>query len=543
MKPSFFMGAALLGFIVFSADSALGQGPDGTRDKIKQLESQMARLERGRQSDLSWISQHVATLQALSDSMGRPGVDGEIETRLKRLEEELKNLKVATSSDRSIEVIDSLSAALALLSSDRRDTQNHRSPLLVDSLSLELGSLMERMSALLIREEERAEVAPSLQVQPTQLPVTFTGQIRPRFESRGFGSEAKPDDWFTSMRVRGTLSADLDDGVSVVVQFQDVRLWGEETNTLGDFRADNLDLHQGYLQVTQIGGRSLSARVGRQVVAFGGQRLVGAVEWAQQGRAFDGGRISIGSDGPRMEVIGIRISESSAPSVTTDASLFGAYATVPKIGSGDLDVYALHNRASGDATTTQTTVGGRWYGHRKAVTFRLESSFQTGTRTGVGVSAYMIGARVGRSIFGGRGTVTAWYDFLSGDDPSDEKTQAFSTLFATNHKFYGFADLFLNIPVQTGGHGLQDFALKFSAKTSDRTKVGLDLHSFYAARVGVLSTGHFADEADLTLSFKFSKQLSIVGGLSRVVPRDGLKEIGRSSVNKTFTFLMTNVVF
>ncbi len=31
------------------------------------------------------------------------------------------------------------------------------------------------------------------------------------------------------------------------------------------------------------------------------------------------------------------------------------------------------------------------------------------------------------------------------------------TLFATNHKFYGFADLFLNIPRDTAGRGLRDF--------------------------------------------------------------------------------------
>ena len=39
--------------------------------------------------------------------------------------------------------------------------------------------------------------------------------------------------------------------------------------------------------------------------------------------------------------------------------------------------------------------------------------------------------------------------------------KVFDTLFTTNHKFYGLADLFLNIPLQTDGRGLQDLAVKW----------------------------------------------------------------------------------
>ena len=37
----------------------------------------------------------------------------------------------------------------------------------------------------------------------------------------------------------------LPKNLSAFVQIQDVRLWGSESNTLGDFSADGLDLHQG----------------------------------------------------------------------------------------------------------------------------------------------------------------------------------------------------------------------------------------------------------------------------------------------------------
>jgi len=53
--------------------------------------------------------------------------------------------------------------------------------------------------------------------------------------------------------------------------------------------------------------------------------------------------------------------------------------------------------------------------------------------------------------------LSAGVDYLSGDDGEDEtKYKVFNTLYATNHKFYGFMDYFLNLPVHTYGKGLMD---------------------------------------------------------------------------------------
>jgi len=121
--------------------------------------------------------------------------------------------------------------------------------------------------------------------------VELNGQIRPRTEMRDLGGD---DDRvaFTSMRVRAGFLASLERSVNVFVQFQDVRLWGEETSTLADFSADNLDLHQGYLELGFGEDGQITAKVGRQETNLGGQRLVGAVGWTPQGRSFDGVRVT-----------------------------------------------------------------------------------------------------------------------------------------------------------------------------------------------------------------------------------------------------------
>ena len=110
--------------------------------------------------------------------------------------------------------------------------------------------------------------------------IVWGGQIRPRYEFRD--PFANNYDSFTSMRVRTQMVTSLDSDVDLMIQLQDVRLWGEEKNTLTDYSADKFDLHQGYVHLKKLGDGDHSLKIGRQIVALGGQRLIGAVEWTQK---------------------------------------------------------------------------------------------------------------------------------------------------------------------------------------------------------------------------------------------------------------------
>lgn len=68
-------------------------------------------------------------------------------------------------------------------------------------------------------------------------------------------------DSFTSMRVRAAIAAQLEGRVKVFIQLQDVRLFGEEGDTKGDYRADNFDLHQGYLELGDFPGGDVPGRL------------------------------------------------------------------------------------------------------------------------------------------------------------------------------------------------------------------------------------------------------------------------------------------
>jgi hypothetical protein len=371
--------------------------------------------------------------------------------------------------------------------------------------------------------------------------VTFGAQVRPRTEYRN--PVGGGDDAFTSMRVRAYLNADLKQDIRVFVQVQDVRLWGEESNTLGDFEADNFDLHQGFIELGSSNDH-LMARVGRQEMNLGGQRLVGAVDWTQQGRSFDGLRARAGGPWGGITLFGYQLTDATAPGMD-DAVFLGAHGEIKNIAGGSLGLYALYDHADVTlANTNQGTLGARLAGMASGVVYRGEVYFQTGDRGGADVEAFMVGARVGTQFAEGKGRVTAWYDYLSGDDdPTDNTTKVFNTLFATNHKFYGFADLFLNIPAHTADLGLQDIALKGSYAVRDDLTIGADLHIFHLAKQGLLTTKHLGEEVDLTGRYRYSPNLSFIGGVSYVFAADALSEIGRLSEDMTWAYIMLNAAF
>ena len=372
--------------------------------------------------------------------------------------------------------------------------------------------------------------------------VTLGGQLRPRYEFRD--PTATGSDGFTSMRARATLSARLERNVRVFVQLQDVRLWGEEENTLTDFRADNLDLHQGYLELRSSGSERLSLRLGRQELNLGEQRLIGAVDWTQQARSFDGVRLGINGDFGSVDAFGYVLGDATAPNIQQDRSLLGLYVHIDRLGLGTLDIYGFLNQVEDIAETEQTTLGLRFAGQQSVITYRAEVSYQTGKRSGQDVAAFMLAGQIGASLAGGKAGLTLWYDYLSGDDdPSDSDIKVFDTLFATNHLFYGLADLFLNIPVHTAGLGLQDAAVKGTYAPIPELRLNADVHSFFLAKEGAFTSRHLGEEIDLTAVHRYSQNVTLVGGLSRVFAATTMTALGRTTDDQTWAYLMVNAVF
>ncbi len=368
-------------------------------------------------------------------------------------------------------------------------------------------------------------------------------EVRPRYELRNPAGSGGVDE-FTSMRVRLGLAAVLDESLTIFAQIQDVRLWGEESSPLLDYRADNLDLHQGYFRYRNDWLDGVGVTVGRMEVTFGGERLVGTVNWTQQGQSFDGVRLDVRHGVVDAALVAYRIADESAPTASADIELYGAYGTLSEVVPGSLDMYWLYDRTEGAVASGQHTLGARWlFQAPGGLAGRLEGTFQTGSRGAADVSAFLVGARLGRAFSADRFGVTLWYDYVSGDDPSTPRSEVFHTLYATNHRFYGLADVFLDIPSHTGGSGLQDVAVKLSWRPMDDLSLGAEAHAFRAAERRSLTGARFGEEVDLTATHAISEYLTASAGFSYVFQAPPLGEIGRLSEDLSWLYLMLSAAF
>lgn len=208
-----------------------------------------------------------------------------------------------------------------------------------------------------------------------------------------------------------------------------------------------------------------------------------------------------------------------------------------------MDAYGLYNHVGAGGGTDQATLGARVVGTGR-VAYRAEAAYQFGERGGREVGAYLLGGRIGTTMADGRLGLTLWYDYLSGSaNPAEGKVRVFDTLFGTNHKYYGYADFFTNIPVHTAGRGLQDLALKSNIKLSDDVVLGLDLHSFHLARAAGLPSGRLGEELDLTAKWRLSRRLELSGGVLHLRGGEALRALGRLDGNRATSYLMLNTTF
>lgn len=368
------------------------------------------------------------------------------------------------------------------------------------------------------------------------------GQIRPRYEARDPGTD-QGSITFTSMRSRVDFTVPLESWFTAFIQVQDVRFWGEEEGTLDD-DADGLDVHQAWVDIGSARA-PLGVRVGRQEVSFGGERLVGALDWAPQARAFDGVVARAAANGFRTDLFGFQLGDADVDPDGRDEAFYGSWTAWTPMPGHTLHLHVLWNRDEGVVETDQWTPGLRYEGRAGAADYRIQGAWQTGERRGLDVEdAWLLAARLGAPVAEGRGHVALWYDHLSGDDGTTPgATSAFHTLFATNHKFYGYADLFTDIPAHTQGRGLRDLAVKTRWTGGSPWTVTLDLHHFRVAEDRDLGSARLGEEIDLTLGRTLASGARLSGGLAWVGSGDALAELRNIEEDVLFGYVMLDVVF
>jgi len=404
---------------------------------------------------------------------------------------------------------------------------------------LETATLVEDVEKYLEAHEARG-ASGSTDLLPGGMAIRVSGEIRIREEvkdrvySPGDPAGARSFE-LTRMRTRLRFDVDVLEDLGVVIELQDIRVWGDEGSTTGD--SEGVDLKRAMIVFRDVGGAPLTVEAGRFVMAYGDQRLIGHLEWFDQGRTYDGLRALYHPEDWWVDGFFVRVRETVTPA--DDQWFAGVYG-----GRGPVEAYALlfadDRAAAGEAgldDTMFTTLGFRVHDRRGAFDYTVEVAFQAGDVNGDDLSAFGLVVEGGFTFEDapGKPRVALLAAYATGDDdPADGDQGTFQTLFPTNHLHYGRVDVL-------GWGNLLDLAATVKASPSRSLTLLLEFHYFRVAEEegpwihaggGVIRTGapgageELGSEIDFTVIWKPNARLSFLFQYGVFFPGDFVERTG-----------------
>lgn len=384
--------------------------------------------------------------------------------------------------------------------------------------------------------------------------MTLTGELRPRFEYlHGFGSPAdtlQKSAQFIHQRTRLNFGYKADK-FKIGIVLQDVRVWGNQSQlNLGD-GGGSFGIHEGWAEYYFT--KKISMKLGRQEISYDDQRILGAVDWAQQGRSHDAFVLKF-TDSTFAAHAGVAYNQNATSTVGTSYSTAKSYKEMQylwlnkQIKSINISLLALNvgqqSPVNINSTRYVTTAGTRVEYKTKSLFAGINFYYQMGddmTLTTKGepkkVAAMLGGLDVAYTIKE-KFTVGLGYEYISGQSQTDTTTaykninHSFNPVFGTNHKFNGYMDYYY-----VGNHinnvGLQDIILRLKYKTK-KWNIALDFHEFMTTAdvldtKELVATGKYTamnsslgTEIDLTFGYNLSDNVVLTAGYSHYLATETL---------------------
>lgn len=386
----------------------------------------------------------------------------------------------------------------------------------------------------------------------------FSGELRAREE--GFlGNKFQPgnDDMYLLQRIRLGFQVQPTSWLKFFVQGQDARVSFTDKIAPAPPYQDSADLRQAYVQFGGAESQLLDIRVGRQELAFGEERLVGAGNWGNVSRVFDAVRVGVHHGKYRLDAF------SSSVVVPRDHqfdrhldgdNLHGLYgdigAWIPRSKVQPFLFWRLAPVAGAESGLREKldtkTYGVRWNGDLpRKVEYTMEIAGQAGSTGGDTTRAWAGFWRIGKQFE----SVALQPHFrlevnhASGDsNPTDGRHETFDVLYPTPHDKYGLAD-------QVGWKNVNHIG--FIAEVSPRRSLILQAkaHDWWlaSARDGLYNAGgallvrdpsglsgkHIGEEIDFQVLWAAPGNVAIGGGIGHMFTGSFLK---RTTPGSSYTF-------
>lgn len=416
--------------------------------------------------------------------------------------------------------------------------------------------------------QQPAPTAPPLpnrlnEVLPAWLRVR--GEFRERmegFESSGFVSGRDDVYWLSRFRFNATVTPTR--LLSFQVQAQDARVSRKTVGPTGTPFAAPIDLRTGFADFGDAKS-TVAARLGRQELVFGEQRLVGHVSWLNAARTFDGAKVTVRRSAFQVDAFAtsvVRILGDEFDRSGNGNRFAGAYLTAPKVVPlGSVEPFVFYRRdvnlraeTGPNGSLSQTTIGVKLAGRLPArFDYGIEMAAQRGSLGMDDVNTWA-GHWQLRRTFAGTAVprLIGEYNFASGDsNPADGVRGTFDQLYPTGHDKYGLAD-------QVGWRNIHHLRAGFEITPLKATPVTANYHSWWlaenrdglyaasGAQIARVASGaasrHVGQEIDLQIARPLTPQIQMAAGYAHIFTGHFLKQ-ATTGASYSHPYVMVTYVF
>ncbi|MDO6818065.1 alginate export family protein [Zobellia sp. 1_MG-2023] len=391
-----------------------------------------------------------------------------------------------------------------------------------------------------------------LTIQFASAQFVLDGEFKPRTEYRnGFGSiipDALDPGFAIATRLR--LNAGYQtEAFKFYMSLQDVMVWGENRQLKPEDSNNSFSVFQAWADIKLAEG--FSTKIGRQMLVYDDQRILGGVDWAMQARNHDAALLQY-KKGKFMMDLGLAFNQDFTATTGNPGgfqSVGTAYNTTGFFSYKSMQYLYLRHKgeafsASGlimnngfqnftgdadaqvaDGVSNLVTLGTHLNYKKGSFGAALNAYLQTGERqNSIDVSgAYLLGLdltyKVSKGVSLGLGA-----EIISGNDTSTtDKTEAFFPLYGTNHKFNGFMDYFY-----VGNHansvGLTDIHASAKFALGETSSLMVKVLNFSGEQELPSGEKSLGTEVDLVFAKTF-KGYGLAIGYSQMFASDGMYEL------------------
>lgn len=343
------------------------------------------------------------------------------------------------------------------------------------------------------------------------------GKLETRYRYEQVSEEGKPEDATAhTLRTRLSYETGAVKGVSAMVEFEHNQAIGGNDDYYDGVSGDsstyptiadpqNTEVNQAYIRVRAIPDTDI--KIGRQVVKIGNERFVGAVDWRQNQQTYDAATIVNKSIKDTTLLYGY-VDKTHTPlgndasNGNLDMSTHLFYAHYNGLESIKPSAYAYLMDFEDVPELSSASYGVRLEAHHKIrdnakIFANLEYATQSDyadNPTSYDANYYVIEPGVKwRSA-----KLYAGWEVLG----SDDGMAAFQFPAGTNHKFNGWADIFLSTPAD----GLDDKYIAFSyetPKTAGDFFKNVKFHAAWHTYESDNDSIDYGDEINVKLTKKF----------------------------------------